>query len=73
MKNQQIIAHPKTSEEVSALKAFLQALKIKFEVTKEDNYNPEFIEKIKESKEQIAQGKYTEVNQDGLKAYIESL
>lgn len=37
MKTQDIfIAHPQTSEQVSALKAFMQALKIKFEVAKED-------------------------------------
>ncbi len=43
MKNQDIfIAHPQTSEQVTALKAFMQALKIKFEISKNENYNPDF-------------------------------
>jgi hypothetical protein len=74
MKTQDIfIAHPQTSEQVSALKAFLQALKIKFEVAKENNYNPDFVEKIMESKKQISEGKFTEVKQEDLKAFIDSL
>lgn len=74
MKTQNIfIAHPQTSEQVSALKAFMQALKIKFEVAKEDTYNPDFVEKIMESKRQIAQGNFTEVKQENLKSFIDSL
>jgi hypothetical protein len=58
MKTQEIfIAHPQTSEQVSALKAFMQALKIKFEVSKNDTYNPEFAEKILQGKKDIEQGK----------------
>ena len=74
MKTQDVfIAHPQTSEQVSALKAFMQALKIKFEVAKEDNYNPDFIEKIMASKKQISEGKFTEVKADNLKTFIDSL
>ena len=74
MKTQEIfIAHPQTNEQVSALKAFMQALKIKFEIAKEDTYNPEFVEKIMESKKQIAQGKFTEVKQENIKSFIDSL
>lgn len=74
MKTQDVfIAHPQTREQVSALKAFMQALKIKFEVAKEDTYNPEFVEKILESKKQIAEGKFTEVKAENLKSFIDSL
>lgn len=74
MKTQNIfIAHPQTSEQVSALKAFMQALKIKFEISKKDEYNPEFVEKIMESKNQISDGKFTDVKKDDLKAFIDSL
>ena len=74
MKTQDIfIAHPQTSEQVSALKAFLQALKIKFEVAKGNSYSPEFVAKIMESKKQIAEGKFTEVKKEDLKAFIDSL
>ena len=51
----------------------MQALKIKFEVSKSDGYNPEFVEKIMESKKQIAQGKFTDVKQEDIKSFIDSL
>ncbi len=58
MKTQDIfIAHPQTIEQVSALKAFMQALKIKFEVSKSDGYNPDFVEKILQGKKDIQHGK----------------
>ena len=46
-----IIAHPQTTEQVNAIKAFMKALKIKFDIFKAEDapYNPEFVEKIKES------------------------
>jgi len=74
MKTQDIfIAHPQTKEQVSALKAFMQGLKIKFEVAKEDSYSPEFVEKILESKKQLAKGKFTEVKAENLNSFIDSL
>jgi hypothetical protein len=74
MKKQDIfIAHPQTSEQVSALKAFMQALKIKFEISKEETYNPEFVKKIMESKKQIAEGKFTEVKAENLNSFMDSL
>ncbi len=73
MKTQDIlIAHPQTSEEISALKAFMKALKIKFEI-KEKDYNPEFVDKIMEGKKQIAQGKFTDVKKEDIKSFINSL
>lgn len=74
MKTQDIfIVQPTTKEQVSALKAFMKALKIKFEVSKEEDYNPEFVEKIMESKRQYAQGKFTEVKRENIKSFIDSL
>lgn len=74
MKTQDIfIAHPKTSEQASALKAFMQALKIKFEISKKETYNPEFVEKIFVSKNQIAEGNFTEVKSENLKSFMDSL
>ncbi len=71
MKTQDIfIAHPQTSEQVSALKAFLQALKIKFEVTKAESYNPAFVENILESREQAKNGKITRVKKENLKEFL---
>ncbi len=52
-----LIAHPKTDEQVNALKAFMQALKIKFEVSEEQPYNPEFVAKIRKSRADYKAGK----------------
>lgn len=68
-----LIAHPKTNEEVLALKAFMAALKIKFEVANEDSYDPEFVKKITRSKKQIAEGNFTEVKPENLESFIDSL
>lgn len=68
-----LIAHPKTNEEVLALKAFMAALKIKFEVANEDSYDPEFVKKITRSKKQITKGNYTEVKPENLGSFIDSL
>ena len=74
MKTQYIfIAHPKNVQQINALKAFMQALKIKFEISTPEDYNPDFVNKILESKKQIAQGKFTEVKQKDIKAFIDSL
>ncbi|PKL78779.1 MAG: hypothetical protein CVV25_10170 [Ignavibacteriae bacterium HGW-Ignavibacteriae-4] len=71
MKTQDIfIAHPKTVEEENALKAFLQALKIKFEVSKIDSYNPEFVKKVLESRKQAKEGKVTRVEKENLKEFL---
>lgn len=48
MKNQDIlIVHPESEEQVAVVKAFLEELKIKFEYSNEENYNSEFVAKIK--------------------------
>jgi hypothetical protein len=68
-----IIVHPQTIEQLNAIKAFMKALKIKFEISKEGTYNPEFVEKILESKKQIDEGKFTEVKAENLNSFIDSL
>jgi len=71
MKTQDIlIAHPKTAEQVSALKAFMKALKIKFEVSNKEDYDPEFVEKVLESRKQAKEGKVTRVKKDNLKDFL---
>jgi hypothetical protein len=60
------IAHPKTVEQVQALKAFMQALKIKFEISKVKPYNPDFIAKIEKSKQDYKDGKGTVMSMDEL-------
>ena len=54
------IAHPTTPEQISALKAFFKALKIKFEV-KEKSYDPEFVNMVLEAEEEIKGGEGVKV------------
>ncbi|MBX3162916.1 MAG: hypothetical protein KF900_00390 [Bacteroidetes bacterium] len=71
MRTQDIfIAHPQTTEQVSALKAFMQALKIKFEVSKEKEYNPDFVAKIHKSKQQHENGEFVSVEKKNLKNFL---
>ena len=67
-----LIAHPQTSEEISVLKAFMQALKIKFEV-KEKDYNPEFVAGIRRSEDDFKNGRFTSVKKQDINSYIDGL
>ena len=44
-------------EKIEALKAVARALKVSFE-TKEKSYDPEFVEKIQESRKQFEKGDF---------------
>ncbi len=68
-----ITAHTTDHSQIDAMKAFMKALKIKFEVASVKNYNPDFINKIMESKKQISEGKFTEVKAENLNSFIDSL
>jgi hypothetical protein len=58
MKSQEIlIARPSNDSEANSLKAFLKALKIKFEIAKESPYDPAFVAKIERSKRDFKAGK----------------
>lgn len=71
MKTQDIfIAHPQTIEEENALKAFLKALKIKFEVSNKEKYNPDFTKKVLESRQEAREGKVTRVKKEELKEFL---
>lgn len=59
--------YPKDKEQLQTLKAVMKALKIKFEITEEDKqYNPEFVAKIKESKQQAENGDFKVIQIDDL-------
>lgn len=60
------IIHPETTEQENALKAFIKALKIKFEVSKEKPYDPDFVAKIKESRQQAKEGKTVKMDLDDI-------
>lgn len=65
-----LIAHPQTSEQVSALKAFMEALKIKYEISSQESYNQDFVAKILESQQQAREGKVTRLNKEDLKNFL---
>jgi uncharacterized membrane protein (DUF106 family) len=52
-----IKAYTADTTQVKAIKAFMKALKIKFEVMEESPYDPEFVAMIKKGQKEIAQGK----------------
>jgi len=60
------IVHPETPEQENALKAFVKTLKIKFEVSKEEPYDPEFVAKIKESRQQAREGNTVKLDLDDI-------
>jgi hypothetical protein len=51
-----VIMHPESKEQLSALKAIARALNVKFQASP---YHTEFVVKIKESKKQVDDGKFT--------------
>lgn len=61
-----IIVHPDSDAKIEALKAFMKALKIKFEITKKKSYDPKFVAKIQESREEYKKGDYTVIKTDDL-------
>ena len=67
------IVHPSTAEQANALKAFIKALKIKFELAKEKPYNLDYVTKIKRSDEDFKNGRLTTVEINDLNKYIENL
>lgn len=56
-----VTIYPQNKEQLSALKAFAKALKVDFK-TEKSPYNPEFVAKIKESKKQTEEGKFTSLD-----------
>lgn len=68
-----ITAHTKDASQIEAVKAFMKALKIKFEISNENPYNQEFVEKIKQSEDDFENGKFTSVKVEDLSKYIDNL
>ena len=54
-----IKAYTADNSQIDAIKAFMKALKIKFEVAKatESPYDPEFVAMIKKGQKEVAEGK----------------
>ena len=67
MKTQNIlIAHPSNEQEMNTIKAFFEALRIKFEVVKEPPYDPDFVAKIERGREDYKNGKGITLSMDEL-------
>lgn len=64
------IVHPKNNEERKVIKAFLEALKIKFENFKnkpeEGSYNPDFVATMEQSIQDAAEGKISRIKLDDI-------
>lgn len=60
-----LIAHPENKEKLDALKAFMKALKIRFEEEKSP-YDAEFVAKIKRSEEDFKAGRYKSIKTEDL-------
>ena len=63
-------AYTEDASQIEAVKAFMKALKIKFEISKDSPYNPEFVAKIEKSKQQALDGKVTRVEKENLKEFL---
>lgn len=64
------IVHPESTEQVNALKAFIKALNMKFEITREQYYNPDFVAKIKKSREEFQAGNFIPVEKEDLQSFL---
>lgn len=66
MKTQNIIVHPSNAQEMNIIKAFFEALKIKFEFAKDSPYNQEFVNKIEKSRKQASEGETVKIDLDSI-------
>ena len=60
-----MIMHPKSKEQLAALKAVAKALNVEFE-TEKSPYDPEFVKKILKSREDVKNGKGVKIAIDDL-------
>jgi len=61
-----ITAYTDDASQIDALKAFMKALKIKYDITEGKPYNPEFVSKIKRSRQAYKEGKGTAITVEEL-------
>ena len=65
-----ITAYPSDMSQIVAIKAVMKALKIKFEVSKEKPYNPEFVAKIQKGRQDYKDGNFITVKEENFKAFL---
>jgi hypothetical protein len=52
-----VIVHPKNKEQLSALKAFVKALKMDFEIKADSPYDPDFVDMVRSAQKEVDEGK----------------
>ena len=64
--------HTENKEQLNALKAFMKALNIKFEIGKgkESQYDSDFVSKIQESEKHYQKGNFTTIQKENLKEFL---
>jgi phosphoribosylamine-glycine ligase len=67
-----IIAHTEDASQIEAVKAFMKALKIKFELTKQED-NSTFIEEMQNSLNQVQQIKTGKLPKQSAKEFLNEL
>lgn len=67
-KQKTFTVHPKTKDQIEALKAIAKALKLDFKFTTqtEDSYDPDFVSKIEESRRQAKMGQTVQMDLDDI-------
>jgi len=63
-----LIIQPRTLERLNALKLFLSAFELEYEVQKP--YKADFVEKIQRSRQEFEEGKFTRVQKEDLKSFL---
>ena len=67
MKTQNVlIAHPTNVNELDVIKAFFEALQIKFEIAEKSPYSADFVAKIQKSRKQSKEGKTVKIALDDI-------
>ncbi len=61
-----IKAYTSNSQQIEAIKAFMKALNIKFEVANDSTYDPVFVKKIKNSQKHANEGKTVKIHLDDI-------
>lgn len=52
--------------QVKELKDFMNSRKIKFELVKDDEYDPEFVAKVQTSRQQARDGEFVKIDLDNI-------
>lgn len=65
MKAINITAYTEDVSQIEAIKAFMKAIKVKFEISKEKPYKAEFVDMVLKAEKEIKQGKGSKVSSEG--------